>query len=261
MRILLSIENEEKLDNLKSNLCGLLKMIDDKEVLIDVFHVHDEPEIKRAKGHEELVGDILKREHKAKLRMIAHCENEIEAHLNEHLDIGVLVNSHMITGDFRDKLKEHIKFHKYDLLILNPSKKTNFELIMKGRHTHWIIDNLEIPILILPVNLTFDCNDQSHVTSFVESVSSFEKLNNSELFQLFKKDTIEYIHFGRESIHDDVNLVNCSDPIKSIDSYLSAHSNNLYVIQHFNKGDYLNFLDKSFTKAVIKNMVNPLLVF
>jgi len=262
MRILLSLESEEKLSNLKANLCALLKMFNDSEMLIDIFHVHHEPEIKRAKGHEAVVDEIFKREQKAKMNLIAQCENEIEQHLNEHLDLGVLVNSHIITGDFRDKIKEHIKFHSYDLLVLNPTKKTNFELILKGRHTHWIIDNLEIPVLILPAYVSFECASDTGVVSFVESVGSYNKLNNSELFKLFRKESIKYIHFGRESIHDDVELINCSSPVDSIGAYLSDTNNsNLYVLQHFNQGDYLNFIDKSFTKAVIKHMENPLLVF
>ena len=262
MRILLSLESDDKLSGLKSNLCSLLKMFDDSELLIDIFHVHNEPDIKRKKGHEEMVEDILKREQKAKMKLIAHCENEIEEHLDKHLDVGVLVNSHIIVGDYRDKIKEHIKFHKYDMLVLNPTKKSNFESILKGRHTHWIIDNLEIPVLIMPATMSFTCKEDSHVVSFVESVSSYDKLNNSELFKLFKKGKVDYIHFGRESIHDEVKLINCSEPIKSIGEFLADESsNNLYVLQHFNRGDYLNFIDKSFTKAVLKHMVNPLLVF
>jgi len=82
------------------------------------------------------------------------------------------------------------------------------------------------------------------------------------LLQAVKKPNMQFIHYGRHELCEAVTTVP-SDNIKQSLKELTAdkEANQVYVLVHKNKGDFLNFLNKSFTKTVISNLENPLLIF
>jgi len=263
MRILISVENDQNLVALKNKICALISSLNDSEIYIDIFHVHPEPKYQRVGDkNRDVVDQIYKEAFSAKLKMISHCENEIERFVQDKLELHALVNSFVLKGDFKKKLKDHIIFQRYDLLIVNPSKKKDYDVILKGRNTHWVIDNLEIPVLILPSYLAYDYTGPSDVTCFVDSLDSFNSIKQANVLTLFKPEIVNYIHFGREEIHEDVTLIHSANPLKSIREFTQDSQHlNIYTLHHKTHGDFLNLLEKSFTKHVIKSLANPLLIF
>jgi len=262
MKVLISVENDQNLDALKNKICALISSLNQDELYIDIFHEHPEPEIRRVGDDMELVDRIFKDEVDAKIRMISKCENEIESFIQDKLNINTLVNSFVLKGDYKEKLKDHIIFQKYDLLVLNPNKKSDYKVILNGRNTHWVIDNLEIPVLILPSYNEYEFNGQSDVTCFVDSLESFNSIQKSNVLNMFKKDIVSYLHFGKNSFHDSVKVIHSSNPLEAMAEYTTDDEQlNIYTLHHKNKGDFLNLLDKSFTKKIIKSLANPLLIF
>ncbi len=262
MRILVSVENDDQLDNLKNKVCALVSSLKSKEVFIDILHVHEEVNFRHKGGKDEVVDEILQNEYKSKLNLVAKCEDLIESYLRDKLQLNTLVNSYVLKGDYQERLKDHIIFQRYDLLVLNPSKKSNYEVILQGRNTHWIIDNLEIPVLILPSYLDYQFIGSSDLTCFVDSNDSYQSVRNSQVISLFKPEIIQYIFFGEKSFSEDVTCIHSSDPLASISEYTTDDEHlNIYTLHHKNKGDFLNYIDRSFTKHIIKSLANPLLIF
>ena len=262
MRILVSLENDQNLDILTVKLCRFLSIIEDDEIYVDVLHVHQPVKINRPEDDTATVKQIIADEYKMKLKLISNCENAIENYLMDNLNKKALVNSYLLEGDYQETLKKHIIFHTYHLLILNPSKKKKLELTLKGRNTHWIVDNLEIPVMVLPSYLNIDHENEFEVTCFVDQLETFHNLSNADLFSKIKKDNIRYVHFGETSFHENVETIFSRNPLKTIQDLTgNSHSNHIFVLAHKNKGNFLRFLDKSFTKHVTSNLENPLLVF
>lgn len=264
MKILVSVENDQNLLALKNKLCAIISSLNDDEIYIDILHVHPVPQYSRTENAEdkEVVDRIYKDEFSAKLRMISQCENAIEDFIQKKLNLNALVNSHVLKGDYKEKIKDHIIFQRYDLLILNPSKKSDYEIILKGRNTHWIIDNLEIPVLVLPSYIEYAYRGASDITCFVDSLESFKSIQNADVLKLFKPEVVKYLHFGKEQFHEDVSIIHSSNPLKSIVEFTTDDNQlNIYSLHHKNKGDFLNLLNKSFTKHIIKSLANPLLIF
>lgn len=262
MRILVSLENDQNLQKLCLKLCSFLSIIEDEEIFIDILHVYNPPGKGRASEMEDVLKEIRVNEHKMRIRMISSCENTLENHLLDNLNKRSLVNSYILEGDYQERLEKHLVFHTYDLLILNPGKKNEFLQILRGRNTHWAIDNLEVPVLILPNYLDIDKSHAYEVTCFIDELKTFKNVNRSDLFQKFHRSKLKFVHFGRTAIDDDVEVIHSSNPLESItDHTKAAHSNNVFVLNHKNKGNYMNFLDKSFTKNVILSLQNPLLIF
>ena len=262
MRILISLENEENVDKLCKKLCNFLSAIKDEEIFVDIFHVR-EPLGTRGPSHaRETFSEIEENEKKSKVRMIATLENTIESYLQDKLNKSALVNSHLLEGDYRKRLEQHISFQRYNLLIINPNRKSNLELILNGRNTHWIIDNLEIPVLVLPSYIEVEENKTFDIICFVDSEKSFNNFDRAGIFDRFEKSHVRYVHFGRDKIDEEVECIYSSDAGDSIKKLSKeCGSNTVFVLHHKNKGDYLNFLNKSFTKTVLKSLENPLLIY
>ena len=262
MRILVSIENKECLQSLQSNLCSFIQSVDEDEVFIDVIHVYNPVKVTSSMNLEEKLEEIKKDERKTKVRFIGECENKLEAAINSISGKSALVNSFLLEGDYKDKIKQHIIFHNYSLLVLVPREKLNFNEILKGRNTHWVIDNLEVPVLLLPSNINMNMDIPIKVTCFVDDKVNFDSLMRSEMIQKVKKDHIQFLHFGRHEITEGVQTVNSDNISQSLKGLTEdKSSNSIFVLVHKNKGDFLNFLNKSFTKTVIGSLENPLLIF
>lgn len=262
MRILVSIENEKNLEALCPNLCGIIAMLDDEEIYIDILHVYQPVQTTKAAGMEDTLAEIKKNEHKLKVKFIASCENKIEEFLQEKLDKTALVNSYLLEGEYKQRIHKHIIFHTYNLLVLMPREKVDFNAILQGRNTHWAIDNLEVPVLLLPNEVRLPEAGQFEMTCFIDDKRTYQSLIASEFVSKVKKQNIEFLHFGRHEICEGVKLVHSSDITSSLQDHTAcSDSKNIFVLVHKNKGDFLNFLNKSFTKSVIKSMENPLLIY
>ncbi len=262
MRILVSLENAQHLELLCSKLRSFFSIVGDEDLFVDILHVYEPPKVAKPFNTQDMIEQIRKDEQKNKLRMIANLENTIENFLLDKLDKKSLVNSHLLEGDYKTQLEKHIIFHRYDLLILNPDRRRDFDTILKGRNTHWIIDNLEIPVLVMPTYLTLTEGATYDITCFVDTLLTYKNLSEADIFTHIENDKIRYIHFGKDKVHENVETVFSSNTQGSISSYTSDEEHNhIFVLHHKNKGDFLNFLDKSFTKKVISSLENPLLIF
>jgi len=156
MRILVSIESKDCLKPLQANLAAFISTLDDDEINIDILHVYNPVKVTEKLDLKDKLEQISKDERKSKVRFISECENSLESFLQNQLGKTSLVNSFLLEGDYREKIKQHIIFHSYSLLVLVPREKLNFNEILAGRNTHWVIDNLEVPVLLLPTQLSLD---------------------------------------------------------------------------------------------------------
>ena len=262
MRILVSIENEKGLDKLCASLAGVLSMLEDDELYVDILHVYEPVEGKMTHDMVDKIEEIKKDEKKAKIRFLSTCENNLEKYLQDNLDKTALVNSFLLEGDYKKTIEKHIIFQTYSLLVLIPREKVNFNEILTGRNTHWVIDNLEVPVLLLPRKLERDPDHVYHMTCFVDIEKTYRNVKRSEFISKIKPDRIEYVHFGRHEVDEGVKVINSSNVTESLQEHTAnTDANNIYVLVHKNKGDFLNFLNKSFTKSVISTLHNPLLIF
>jgi nucleotide-binding universal stress UspA family protein len=243
-------------------MSNVLKVIHAKEVFIEIFHVHPLRKEARVREIKELAQEIHADEYNNKVRDIAKLVIKLEKHLTETLSVPVSVNSVVLKGDYHQQLHDHIIFQKFDLLVLNPLRKSGFSRILSGSDTYWVIDTLEVPVLILPKNLEFEANDDSRSICFVDNPGSFMKMKESSTFNFLDKEKVVYKFFGKESFSEDVEVIFSSDPLASISQMTSNKDNhNIYILHHRNHGDFLNFLDKSFTKQIIRTLENPLIIF
>lgn len=262
MRILVSLENAENLDRLSLKLCNFLSIIEDEEINVDILHVFKEATGRVSEKNSSTLDQIKKDDFNNKVKLISKCENKIEAFLQDNLHKRSLVNSHLLEGDFKERIEKHIKFYNYDLLILNPGKKKDFDLIMKGRNTHWIIDNLEIPVLILPNYLDCEEGCKYDITCFIDNIDTYHSVSQSLLLQKISPDCLHSVHFGKEKIAENVEVVFSSNVLQSLsDMTTSSDTNKVFVLNHKNKGKFMSFIDKGFSKSLISSLNNPLLIF
>ncbi len=262
MRILVSIESKDCLSSLQGNLAAFISTLEEEEINIDVLHVYNPVKVTDSLDLKDKLEEINKNERKSKVKFISECENSLESYLQEELGKTSLVNSFLLEGDYREKVKQHIIFHNYGLLVLIPREKINFAEILAGRNTHWVIDNLEVPILLLPTQLQLSTSEPPAITCFIDEKTTFDNLQRSELLQVASPDKKKFVHYGRHDICEGVTTINSDNINQSLKEMTGdKNSNQIYVLVHKNKGDFLNFLNKSFTKTVISNLENPLLIF
>jgi len=262
MKVLLCLDKFSSNSNLGPNLLEVIKCFQLDEIFIDIFHIH--PLRKSAKNEENkaVVEEIHKDEFNAKVRTVAAFENELEKHLSDNAGCAVLVNSIVAKGDFRKTIEDHIIFNRYDLMVLNPPKKSTFSLVLKGSNTNWIMDTLEIPVMILPEELDFVSKEESKCICFVDNAGSYENIAKTNIVDKISDSAMKYIFFGRDNICENVETITSSNPLQSISEYTSTSDhNNICILHHKNKGDFLNLLDKSFTKELLKSLENPLIIF
>ena len=79
---------------------------------------------------------------------------------------------------------------------------------------------------------------------------------------MIKKESVRYVHFGKKQINEEVETIFSSDVLGSIAEHTtSSDVNSVFVLNHKNKGRFMKFLDKGFTKNLINTLENPLLIY
>jgi hypothetical protein len=188
------------------------------------------------------------------MRFLADCESIITNVLDKKLKKAALVNTHLIQGKFYKEFKDHIKYHKYDLIVLLPGKKDGLELLLKGRNVLKIISNVDIPILVLPKNSAFEFRKTTFLGMLEKPKKQLKKFRKNLVIRQVKEDSLEYLHIcsSGEFKDDEIKVIHHTSKVSAFENFHKKRKTNyIYVLNHNPEKGFKKWKKSSFTKTVL----------
>jgi len=220
---------------------------------IDILHVYQKPKAD-APHMPTTITDIQKNEEMRRMRFVADCDKRISDVLDKKLNKAALVNTHLIQGSFYKELKEHIRFHKYDLMVLLPGKKDGLELLLNGRNVLKIISNINIPILVLPKYSAFEFTKTVFVGMLENPKNQLKKFRKNKVLRQIAEKSIKYLHISKTGVNEekDIKVLNNSSRISAFEKFHEERKTNyIYVLNHNPEKGFRKWKKSSFTKTVL----------
>lgn len=253
MRILFCLDTDKNLTTLGARLSKVLNLFNEDLYYIDVLHIYEKPKADAPHMPATML-DIQKDEEKTRMKFIAKCQGIVQEILEKKLKKAALVNSHLIQGKFFKKLQEHVRYHKYELIVLLPGKKPPVELFLKGRNVNKIISKLDIPILVLPKQSSFEFRKTKFIGMLEKPKKQHKLFKKNRILRQIKPDLLNYLHICSTGMkeYEDVHILNHSDRIMAFEDFHNdRRSNHIYVLNHKPKKGVAKWRKSSFTKTVL----------
>lgn len=253
MRILFCVDTDHYLDTIGYRLSKVLNLFRDELYYVDVLHVYQKPKADAPHMPATMI-DIQKDEEMKRMRFLADCESRIAEVLDKKLKKAALVNTHLIQGKFYKEFKEHIKYHKYDLIVLLPGKKDALELLLKGRNVLKIISNVDIPILVLPKNSAFEFRRTQFLGMLEKPKKQLKKFKKNGVLRQIKENSLKYLHICEAGkIQDEeIKVVKHQSRVAAFENFHEKRKTNyIYVLNHKPEKGLKKWKKSSFTKTVL----------
>ncbi len=253
MRILFCVDTDQYLDTLGYRLSKVLNLFRDELYYVDVLHVYQKPKADAPHMPATMI-DIQNDEEMRRMRFLADCESRIADVLDKKLKKAALVNTHLIEGKFYKEFKEHIRFHKYDLIVLLPGKKDGLELLLKGRNVLKIISNVDTPILVLPKHSAFEFRKTTFLGMLEKPKKQLKKFKKNKVLRQIKENSLQYLHIcdSGEFQDDDIKVVNHTSRVTAFENFHEKRKTNyIYVLNHKAEKGFKKWKKSSFTKTVL----------
>ncbi len=253
MRLLFCVDTDKNLDTISRRLSKVLNLFREDLFYIDILHVYQKPEADAPHMPATML-KIQKDEERLRMTFLADCQRRVTDLLQKKLKKASLINSHLKRGKFFSCLKDHIKFHKYDMLVLLPGKKDPLQLLLMGRNVTRILSNVKVPLLILPKSEEFTYRNTSLVAMLEKPKKHKKKFENTQVIRQVYDGSLQYLHIDKEgkAQDDDVEVIVHKNKIKAFNDYhLNRKKNHIYILNHNRKEGLAKWKKSSFTRAVI----------
>lgn len=149
MKILMAVDTNLEFENTSDRLTKFLNIFNSKEICLDLFHSYERPVVRGAHMPVTKV-EIEEDEKKYQSDLINKMRNTIEAKVNAENEANFIVNTFLEEGDFFKKLDMQLSSQNYDMLILVPTQRDQFDKFFKKDKVDMLINKVDVPILILP---------------------------------------------------------------------------------------------------------------
>lgn len=251
MNILVLIKDFERINSIE-NISNKLNLFPSELYKIDLAHIYRLHPLKGTEDILKSIRSINETELSLKTKRIALCETILEGAFK---NTNSLVNSQLIEGYFQEELPELLKKNDYDLIVVFP-ENLNRNSFFISNQLNWIVDNIEVPILILDEKLSDLPFDK--VYSLVDSPEAIDEMASSSKLKKIQK--MEFLHVGDQSTLGNTSKeVVYVDPVQ-FDAFVAANQNSLFVIKHKNRGTISSLFKKSFAKKFINSTDNPIVI-
>lgn len=262
MRILFCVDTDKNLENIGYRLSKVLNLFNEELYYVDVLHVYRKPEAD-APHMPATILDIQKDEEMLKIKFLADCQHRISDVLEKKLKKAALVNSHLLQGKFMKKFKEHVRYNKYELVVLLPGKKDSLELLLMGRHVTKIVSKIGIPILVLPKDEVFEKRKTKFIGMLEKPKKQRKLFRKNKIIRQIKEEALKYLHIC--PLHDrdykHVDVLNHSDRIKAFNEFHTERKfNHIYIMNHKPKKGLAKWRKSSFTKAILTKNDSSIMV-
>lgn len=259
--------------NSSKNALIVTKMLAFKEdALINLIHVNNfhlyDPSIPTSSIIENY--EIIKNNNTKKL-------NELK---NDLIKEGLKVKTTLLDGTLIETIKEYLKEHPHDLLIIGENKKDGFIEKIFGHNSEQLIKHVTIPILTIPENLktlefnklivclaleeidiellkkvkkinkTFNCKIVLFhaITKWQTNIDNDKKINN-HLSKLLKNENYEFVNINAETVTDAIEIYT-----KTIDNFI-------LITNTYSRNFIEQLIDPSQTIKIIDKFKVPILTF
>lgn len=253
MRLLFCVDTDKNLDTISKRLSKVLNLFNENLFYIDILHVYRKPEAD-APHLPSMMLDIQKDEELLRIQFLADCQKKVTDLLQKKLKKASLINSHLKKGKFFSSLKDHLRFHKYEMIVLLPGKKDPLELLLMGRNVTKILSKIEIPLLILPKTEEFSFRNTSLIGMLENPGKQLKKFKHTQVIRQVHDDALHYLHIDKEGKKqkDDVEVIVHKNKIKAFNDYHNTRrKNHIYILDHNRKEWRGKWKKSSFTKAII----------
>jgi len=264
MRILLSIDTKKKLSTLAKRMLSVMNAFQDRTLFIDIFHAYDLPNVKG--GHvPNSLQYAIDDEKAQKIDFLAECEASIEEAIKESSNKKILVNSYLEEGSYLSKIVEQNKRYKYDLVILLPGSKDSMELLLNGSNTQKVFSKINTPILVLPKNNKMRRKDTKFIWCLDSPKMGSLTTKNRNFTKLIDLEHLEYVHFAKKEIPKNsskVKVIQSPNPLKGLKNFdKKKDANYIYILNPKKRVGIKKYIEKSFTKGLLKEPQFPMLLF
>ncbi len=262
MRILFCIDTDKNLENLGSRLSKVLNLFNEELYYVDVMHVYRKPEADAPHMPATML-DIQNDEEKQRMRFLSQCQHRISNVLEKKLKKAALVNSHLLQGKFMKQFKDHVKYNKYEMIVLLPGKKDPLELLLMGRNVTKIVSKIGVPILVLPKDEVFEHRTTKFIGMLEKPKKQRKKFQKHQVIRQIKEDGLNYLHIcplaKKEYKH--VDVLNHSNRIKAFNKFHNERKHNhIYIMNHKPKKGLAKWRNSSFTKAILTKNDSSIMV-
>lgn len=253
MKILFAVDTDKNIGHLTSRLSKILNLFEEELFFIDILHVYHKPEAD-APHLPHTMQQIWEDEQKVRMLFLHECVKKIDKLLTKQLHKSALVNSFLVEGKFLKKFKAHVSRNKYDLIVLLPGKKDSMELFLLGRNINKIVSKIDIPILVLPKEKNFKHKSTSFIGMLEGCKKDYKYFKKINVIKKIKKDSLKYLHIGKEPDKDLENLeiVSSTDRLKGFENYhANRRQNHIYIMNHRPRKGMEKWLNSSFTRNLL----------
>jgi len=262
MRLLFCVDTDKNLDTISKRLSNVLNLFSEDLFYIDILHVYQKPEAD-APHLPSMVSAIQKDEEMLRIQFLADCQKKVTDLLQKKLKKASLINSHLKKGKFFSSLKDHLRFHKYEMIVLLPGKKDPLQLMLMGRNVTKILSKIEIPLLILPKTEEFSFRNTSMIAMLQKPNKQMKKFQNTQVIRQVHDDALHYLHIDKEgkAQNEAVEVIVHKNKIKAFNEYhKNRQKNHIYILNH-NRKEWLDKWKKSsFTKAILSKTDTSIMV-
>lgn len=262
MRILLSIDTDKNIKGLSSRLAKILNMFDEGIFYVDLLHVYRKPEAD-APHLPQTMTEIVDDERKVRMNFMSNCQHIVDKLLHNKLHKSALVNSYLKEGKYVPEVVDHLRFHKYDFIVLLPGEKSNLSLLMKRCNVNKLMKKTDIPMLILPKEKAFEFKSTAFV-AMLENIKKDQKdVSKYKFFKKLHNGGMKYLHIGKreEGTEENLFVFEADDRVEGYKAYHNDRDkNHIYILNHKRKKGMKRILNSSFTQAVLARQDASLMI-
>ncbi len=207
------------------------------------------------------------KEQTAKLRQIA-AENGVE-----HLDFEcVLEEGSLIEAIQQIVIKENI-----DMVVMGTTGNSGFENKIFGSNTLHVMNNIDVPLLVVPHHAKYDDVDIIGFTNVYDEEDHYALKNLLEISKKFQADIkVVYVNDGKKQISPEVkqkwNEEFAQDSVyffekegknvpKTLMEFVTAEGVDIMCVVARNKTFFQRIFETSFTEKMMYHQTVPLLVY
>ncbi len=253
MRILLAIDEQAHLQEVMKSLLNFLNVYSMDKVVLDVFHSYEKPVVKgKSMPNTEL--EIIENERNYQNEFMKRAEVTVKAQVDVFTKKNIEVNTILKEGVFMREMLNQLNDESYNLLVLEPTKRSSFDKFFRKDKVKSLLDKVEVPMLIIPKGDEVFA-ENFNLIGLVKNYENMLYIRELPVYKWAHQERRTLLHIGDE-LDNNVELkvipaIEQSTDHIFQDYVLKNENNNLYIIDHQKRHGLKDFFKRSFTQNLL----------